>query len=816
LLDYQLAGPALTGAGLDFFSVLIPAGQTSVTLTATPFFNVEVEGLETVTLMVEGTSASGEITDEAPASVTVTDATAAELLAPNANNTLTFVVSRGVGASTAYARFVSGSFGGAARHLVDYQLTGPALTAASLDLFGVLIPAGQHSVTLTATAFDEQAAEPAETVVLFVEDTSATGTITDEPATTARTWTLDSNGNWSDPANWSGGVVPQAGEDVIIDQPGGDFVVTIDGDFPIVSLRSEERLQLLGSSLTFGGNTQLNGGLTMSGGSLGGAGGLTLGGTSVWTGGVMNGPGTTFIAAGAQLSVDTPGQNGLLHRSITNDGTLTWNQASLALFNGVRITNNAAGSFEIQSNLAITNSSDGPNLLTNAGTLSKTGPGGAIMLSGGIDLATTGTIELRLGEGANSDSIVSDAAGVFGGTLNVLLHSGFVPTVGQQFNVLQFGSRTGTFATINGNGVTYDALYTPTGLTLRAASGNVPPAANAGQDQVVPRSSAVQLDGSGSTDPEGGVLTYRWTLITRPTGSAATLSDPNIVNPTFTADRPGTYVAQLVVDDVLSTSGTDTVQITTANQAPLADAGPEQTGVTPSSIVTLNGSASSDPDGDPITYSWGFAFRPVGSAATLNGANTASPTFLADLPGGYRIRLVVSDSFASTEDTVDVFTHLPPDGEQVSGPVAGLSYYNPAVIPSPDGQVAAGSSAVSYYNPASIPSPGGQVAAGSSAISYYNPASIPSPSGAVAAGSSSLSYYNPAAVPDAGGIVAAGVTSVSYFNPAGEPAPDQDATSQTTPDSFSIAVALATEGRLASADAVSYDDPVVTRRKSQW
>jgi hypothetical protein len=518
----------------------------------------------------------------------------------------------------------------------------------------------------------------------------------------------------------------------------------------------------------------------MSDGSIGGAGDITLGGTSSWTGGVWTGPGATVVGNGAQLAVDTPGQDGVLRRSIVNDGTLIWNQASLALLEGARIVNGAAGSFEIQGNLSISDDSPASPALINTGRLFKTGTIGALTLQG-AELVTTGVLELRLGSTA-TDAIVSNAAGTLGGTLSVLLESGFTPSVGQEFNVLQFGTRTGTFATINGNGVTYEALYTSTGLTLRAASGNAPPVADAGPDQVVPRGSLVQLDGSGSADPGGGALTYQWTLITRPAGSTAALSDPTIVNPTFTADRPGTYVAQLVVNDVLASSGTDSVQITTANQAPIADAGPEQTGITPSSIVALNGSASSDPDDDPITYSWTFLFRPAGSAAALTGANTVAPTFVADLPGAYRIRLVVSDSFASSEDTVDVFTHLPPAGEQVSGPVAGLSYYNPAPVPSPGGVIAAGSSSLSYYNPAPVPGPAGVLAAGSTSVSYYNPASIPPPAGAFGSGSASVSFYNPAPIPDASGIVAAGVASVSYFNPAESPSLEQQsAPTQTKP-----------------------------------
>lgn len=58
----------------------------------------------------------------------------------------------------------------------------------------------------------------------------------------------------------------------------------------------------------------------------------------------------------------------------------------------------------------------------------------------------------------------------------------------------------------------------------------------------------VQLDGSGSSDPDVFPITgYSWTLVYKPPGSAAVLSDDSIVNPTFTADVVGSYLFFLVV-----------------------------------------------------------------------------------------------------------------------------------------------------------------------------------------------------------------------------------------------------------------------------
>jgi len=89
------------------------------------------------------------------------------------------------------------------------------------------------------------------------------------------------------------------------------------------------------------------------------------------------------------------------------------------------------------------------------------------------------------------------------------------------------------------------------------------------------------------------------------------------------------------------------------NIAPIADAGPDQ-GVFVGDVVSLDGSLSSDPDIDPLTFSWTLA-RPDGSTAVLTGDTTASPTFTADVPGTYTATLTVADSFGATaSDSVDV------------------------------------------------------------------------------------------------------------------------------------------------------------------
>jgi len=90
---------------------------------------------------------------------------------------------------------------------------------------------------------------------------------------------------------------------------------------------------------------------------------------------------------------------------------------------------------------------------------------------------------------------------------------------------------------------------------------NVKPVAVAGGSQAVLVGETVTLDGSGSEDANYDPLTFRWSFITRPEGSAAELSDPEAIQTTFFADAPGTYVISLVVNDGLEDSDPDNVTV---------------------------------------------------------------------------------------------------------------------------------------------------------------------------------------------------------------------------------------------------------------
>jgi 6-phosphogluconolactonase (cycloisomerase 2 family)/phosphohistidine swiveling domain-containing protein len=184
------------------------------------------------------------------------------------------------------------------------------------------------------------------------------------------------------------------------------------------------------------------------------------------------------------------------------------------------------------------------------------------------------------------------------------------------------------------------------------------PAADAGTTQNVRRNNLVILNGSGSSDANKAILTYQWTLTSKPKKSTATLINATSAKPTFTADLAGTYIASLVINNGDLGSPAATVSIN-VNATPIASAGSAQK-VIPNSLVTLNGGGSSDGNNDPLTYHWLLTSKPTTSAATLKNVMSATPIFTADISGTYTASLIVNDGMEnSLPATVTVEADIP-------------------------------------------------------------------------------------------------------------------------------------------------------------
>ncbi len=214
-----------------------------------------------------------------------------------------------------------------------------------------------------------------------------------------------------------------------------------------------------------------------------------------------------------------------------------------------------------------------------------------------------------------------------------------------------------------------------------ACTQNLAPVANAGPADVpnVPYTKLYTLQ-NASTDPDGDPISFGWSLVSAPTGSAAVLSSATATNPTFTPDKVGAYVVRLVVTDGPTgapnrlTSETS-VTIHAENLPPQATA---TAAAAPGAVLpceTVAGqlacsrnnpvriSASvTDPDGDRLECSWRVtapgATQPTVLAdfATCANPSSASIDYTPTGEGTYTVEYVVRDH----DRTTDVVVHVVP------------------------------------------------------------------------------------------------------------------------------------------------------------
>ena len=151
-----------------------------------------------------------------------------------------------------------------------------------------------------------------------------------------------------------------------------------------------------------------------------------------------------------------------------------------------------------------------------------------------------------------------------------------------------------------------------------------------------------------------------------------------------TDDAVGT--AGWTLDDIGFTGLTNTPFSTVSNDAgtcspPVANAGPDQT-VFVSSNVQLDGSASSDPNNDPLTYSWQ---QTSGPTVTLSSTTTVNPTFTAPAaPAVLVFQLTVNDGASTATDSVTINVVMMPVDAGIDAPPVDAPPDAPPVDAPPD------------------------------------------------------------------------------------------------------------------------------------
>lgn len=201
-------------------------------------------------------------------------------------------------------------------------------------------------------------------------------------------------------------------------------------------------------------------------------------------------------------------------------------------------------------------------------------------------------------------------------------------------HTFQAGSYDVTLTVIDDDGLTGTATVT---ILVSPPSNQLPQPAFTLSDESGPAPLAVDFDASGSSDPDGNIVSYLWDFGDGDTGSGATISH------TFT--DPGSFDVTLTVAD--DQSGVATLTRTVSvGQVPTAAATATPDSGGPSLLVTFDASASSDSDGSVAFYHWDFDDGDTPTVADPEIQHTFEDV------GVYQVELRVEDDDGLLSDPV--------------------------------------------------------------------------------------------------------------------------------------------------------------------
>ncbi len=200
-------------------------------------------------------------------------------------------------------------------------------------------------------------------------------------------------------------------------------------------------------------------------------------------------------------------------------------------------------------------------------------------------------------------------------------------------------------------------------LALQSCDSNLPPMADAGENQTVESGEEVQLSAENSVDQDGIIEDYLWLQVLQESSTPVTLINANSPQARFIApqlETTETLKFKLIVTDNFNDSTSDTVtiqvleQLVVGNERPTVDAGNNQT-VSPQQTVNLSAVAS-DVDGDIVSYQWhlksGFDSIDILNADQAN-ASFVAPKF--NKPTELMFEVSVTDNQdASHTDTLNI------------------------------------------------------------------------------------------------------------------------------------------------------------------
>ncbi len=186
-----------------------------------------------------------------------------------------------------------------------------------------------------------------------------------------------------------------------------------------------------------------------------------------------------------------------------------------------------------------------------------------------------------------------------------------------------------------------------------SATYNYPPQADAGPDQTVNEKTNGELNGTGSSDPNGQQLSYSWNDIDNLGLNSTSVARPSFTAPSVSEDTK--YRVILTVNDGEADSEPDTVIVTVKNvlQPPVADAGPDFATDENTENNQLDGTSSRDSQNLKLSYNW----KDIDNLG-LTGLTSSKPSFTSpevNEDTNFRVELIVGNGTLTSEpDTVVV------------------------------------------------------------------------------------------------------------------------------------------------------------------
>ena len=208
-----------------------------------------------------------------------------------------------------------------------------------------------------------------------------------------------------------------------------------------------------------------------------------------------------------------------------------------------------------------------------------------------------------------------------------------------------------------------DEIYFKYTLYENESEPNQPPVANSGGPYIGQEGTAIPFDGSGSSDPEGGTLTFTWDFdsLVDSDGDGNFINDVDATGPTptHTYFDNSNYTVTLMVTDASGQSDSSTSTATILNVAPTAEADGPHIGDEPHT-VQFTGTFTDPGTLDTHTFQWDFDFDGITFNVDSTEQNPAHQ-WLDDFNGSVGFKVIDDDGGWDLDVTHVTVNNLPPE-----------------------------------------------------------------------------------------------------------------------------------------------------------